>query len=552
MEKLAYIKQLLLPSQKGSIKLRCAIAASSSEDTSKVPVIAKETTSKDISYNIANEKSDIDANISKFESSLFYLRNLINSLFEKQKDEFKEGGELEEDEYYITSPLDTFIGHAVQIAGSIYVLCLAFALLIGWIIWGCLTGASDTWQIVMQDGQSIQTYIWNTFLMRQQLDNNEKMLLLYGKLKSRSITHKKLLKQFIENRESNNFDLKSLLNREEEFKNRSEIEFKSKSIYDRISYKFSTIVGSLPMVVIYWLGIFTWIGCGAIRINEGTKDVPDMKAFSNTWQMYINTATAIQLLITTIFLENVRNRESNFIMKQTRTFNELDSDLEFLLRDINKYYLENDLVVVERVKRDKIQKCISLYAHVIGNGLGLVISICVFAAWLSIGNLMLWSANWWLVIGSYTGLVGFIDGFALREIFFSITKYEETKFLDLLNDSQELLDIAGIPITLHQSKVKQNLSTKISLIINKVCSSKWSVVSAFIIVLSLVIMACVLLWSETAQLICNTPTMIIEGFFLLILIQAHNWASEERSIILTQLTKSRVLVHNYIKKQSAS
>lgn len=49
----------------------------------------------------------------------------------------------------------------------------------------------DTWQIVVQDGQSIQTYIWNTFTMRQQLKN----CFFYGKLKIRFLTHWQLLRK---------------------------------------------------------------------------------------------------------------------------------------------------------------------------------------------------------------------------------------------------------------------------------------------------------------------------------------------------------------------
>lgn len=553
MNAIIYVKNVLLPPKKGDIRLRCEIATCTSERHSDCVLFNKKGSDGDekVIVDVDNLDDVNEVDDSKFDTYFFSFRNLINSCFARQEEEFHVVEELQENEYYVTSPLDTFIGYAVEVAGSIYVLFIASALLIGWIIWGALTGASDTWQIVMQDGQSIQTYVWNTFLMRQQLDNSDRMLLLYGKLKSRSLTHKKLLKELVENRECTNIEsefLEFLVNKEDEFENRAEIEYTSKSLYDRVSYAFSGIVGSLPMVVIYWLGIFTWIGCGAVPINEGTNDAPDMKTFSNTWQIYINTATAIELLITTIFLENVRNREGHYIMKQTKTFDELDSNLEYLLREMNKNYVENELVLVERTPRDKVQKCISLYAHVIGNGLGLIISICVFSAWIGIGNVMHWSANWWLVIGSYTGLVGFIDGFALREIFFSITKYESIKFNDLLNDSQELLDIAGIPIELEKPKVKPTLSNKVSLAINGICSNKWSVVSAVLIVLGLVILASAMLWSETAQLIANTPTMIIEGFFLLILVQAHNWACRERCLLLTELTKSRILIHDYIKK----
>jgi low-affinity ferrous iron transport protein len=559
MSVLQYVRTILLPPNKGDIKLRCKMPERYSIDEETEPILEK------VDVTVANnnapidhleecgcEKEDDDEENGKFEKLLFRFRNALNILFNKNKEEIMKVEELEEDEYYVTSPLDTFIGYAVDVAGSIYVMLLIFLLLIGWILWGCLTGATDTWQIVMQDGQSIQTYVWNTFLMRQQLDNDEKLLLLYGKLKSRSLTHKRLIEKFTDSNmnimEDFNDPSECVILENELNENPKLIDYKSTKLFDKCCDFFGKVVGSLPAVFIYWVGIFVWIGCGRIPFNEGTKDHPDMQTFSNTWQMYVNTATAIELLITTVFLENVRNRNGDFVMHQTKTFNEMDSDLEYMLRDLDNDYYENELVVVQRCPRDKTQKCISLYAHVVGNGLGLIISICVFSAWIGIGNVMHWSANWWLVIGSYTGLVGFIDGFVLREIFFSITDYEQKKFLDLLKDSQELLDILNIPVELERPKLRKTLSNRVSIFINNICSSKYSVIFSFLTVIGLVIFASSLRWSETAQLVANTPTMIIEGFFLLILVQAHNWAVSERSLLLSELTKSRILIHDHIKK----
>lgn len=538
MNVLKYVHNMLLPPSKGAIRLRCEVANDGCNFES-----CRHSEANEEFEEITEEVSEKDEQISNYEKCLFRFRNRINNFFKRESDKVHKVEELEQDEYYVTSPLDTFIGYAVDVAGSIFVLVFIMLLLLGWIIWGALTGASDTWQIVMQDGQSIQTYVWNTFLMRQQLDNNERMLLLYGKLKSRSITHKKLLEKFVlSNREIKQEGAKVI----EDIKFEP-IEFKSKNLYDKFSEMFSKSVGSLPCVFLYWCGIFTWIGCGSIEMNIGTNEVPNMKKFSDTWQMYVNTATAIELLITTVFLENVRHRSAQYIAKQTQIFNTLDSKLEYQLRDLNHDYYENELVIVNRAPRDKIQKAISLYAHIVGNGLGLVISICVFSAWIGIGNTMNWSANWWLVIGSYTGLVGFIDGFVLREIFYSITNYERENFNDLIKDSQELLDIAGIQVELKEPKKSNTISVKISTFINKICSNEYSVIASFIIVLGLVILASAMKWSETAQLIANTPTMIIEGFFLLILVQAHNWASDERVKELEELTKSRKLLYKYIQ-----
>ena len=551
---------MLLPPKKNDIRLRCAIAVRYSEDDEQNRLLLGDEVDDEYVADVVRDVVDEDVEKREVKAAngftLQGLRTKVASWFQRQEEDIKGVEELEDDEYYITSPLDTFIGYAVDVAGSIYVLFIVLALLAAWIVWGCINKGSDTWQIVMQDGQSIQTYVWNTFLMRQQLDNDEKLLILYGRLKSRSLTHKRLLQKIVDNRDS--IDLESFMKRQgvregSLEQQQKKINFRSRNLFDKVSYWIGKVLGSLPAVAVYWVGIFVWIGCGALPLNEGTAEKPDMETFSNTWQMYVNTATAIELLVTTVFLENVRNRTNAFILKQTEVFNKIDQDLECLLREINDNdQTENELVVVQRCPRDRIQKGISFYAHVVGYGLGLVISICVFSAWIGIGNVMHWSANWWLVIGSYTGLVGFIDGFVLREIFFSITNYEQSKFLDLLGDSQEWLDIVGIPVDLERPAVKKTLGNRISLFINRICSNEWSVVSAFVIVLGLVVLASAMLWSETAQLIANTPTMIIEGFFLLILVQAHDWATEERRMTLSELNRSRVLLYDYIRKHHVS
>ncbi|GME88696.1 unnamed protein product [Ambrosiozyma monospora] len=53
------------------------------------------------------------------------------------------------------------------------------------------------------------------------------------------------------------------------------------------------------------------------------------------------------------------------------------------------------------------------------------------------------------------------------------------------------------------------------------------------------------MWSETAQLVCNTPTMIIEGFFLLILLQCHGYTDEKRRYAIVQMKNSREVLRSY-------
>ncbi|TID29621.1 hypothetical protein CANINC_001740 [Pichia inconspicua] len=547
-------KIMLVPPHKGDIRVRCEIAccnddvcsirSSDNEKCNNDP--DKCLNENDVCENQATVASS-DIETSTWKKISHYIPHQFKIFKKKEKKKIENIKKLEEFEIDndFASPLDTFIGWAVEVTASVYMLWLVIFILIAWIVWGAATGAPDVWQIAMQDGQSIQTYVWDTFLMRQQLDDNEKFLILSGKLKSRVETLKRLIAQV--QKEHPDYDIKDKMEKIQNLENHEfrKVHFRKKTWFDKLSEWVSLCLGNLYAVIIYWIGIFVWIGCGKIPNNNGTKDDPLMQTFSNNWQMYINTATAIELLFTSVFLEHVRASSNDFIMEQIKAFNRLDYDLEALARQITSDTQENELITVKRCPRDKIQSWISVYANIIGNGLGLIISTCVFIAWFCIGHPMHWNDNWWLVIGTYTGLVGFIDGFVLREVFFSLTSYEHQQFYDLFEESQGVIDQCGIPYEMKRYKPKVTFDTKISLWINDLCSNKWSVVASVVVVIGLIIMACAMVWSETAQLICNTPTMIIEGFFLLILIQAHNWADAERSNMVGELVTSRMYVYNY-------
>jgi low-affinity ferrous iron transport protein len=543
------LRLFLVPPKKGDITVRCHMAnqydsdSDASSTSTKLGDVELEKT-----YQVEKTTEVVEQKHSTWGPQ--WLR----TVFQKNKqcqctrdvDSFDYESEGDTD-----SPLDVFISYAVDVTGSVYMMGFVILILIAWIIWGAVTGGPDTWQIAMQDGQSIQTYVWDTFLMRQQMDADEKFLILSGKLKSRLEAHKRLIMKMQQENPTKGKMTPELAQKIvclEKYEEKLIAEVDKTTWFDKISEFCAKGLGNIYSVIIYWLGVFAWVACGDIPANTGTASQPNMQKWSDNWQMYINTAVAIELLFTSVFLEHVRARSNKSIMKKAKIFNEMDIELERFERTTCHDNEENELIVVHRIPRDRIQKAISFYASVIGNGLGLIISACVFIAWFSIGDTMHWNSNWWLIIGTYTGLVGFIDGFVLREVYFSLSRHEHEEFVSLFEESQGLLDMIQLPVQLKTYEQKANISVKASLWINRVCSNKWSVIVSVITVVGLVIMASALRWSETAQLVCNSPTMIIEGFFLLMLIQAHNWADEERSNMVSELTKSRLYLHNYVEE----
>lgn len=171
-------------------------------------------------------------------------------------------------------------------------------------------------------------------------------------------------------------------------------------------------------------------------------------------------------------------------------------------------------------KRRWPQIIIDFYADLVGGGIGVLFVIAVFAVWLGCGHLMNWNANWWLIIGTYIGEMGFIDGFVLREAYHRIIRQEEKSFHSVAEDDLELFEMAGLKCPLQYTglefQTSKSINFRVSVMINKVCSSSLSVSFAVLVVIALICAASGMHWSATGQLIANTPKIIIEGFFLLV------------------------------------
>jgi low-affinity ferrous iron transport protein len=80
------------------------------------------------------------------------------------------------------------------------------------------------------------------------------------------------------------------------------------------------------------------------------------------------------------------------------------------------------------------------------------------------------------------------------------------------------------------------------------CGHRYASVDAVLVVVGLLVAASILQWSETGQLLCNMPTMIVEGFLLLVLIQAHNFSYMKRGRDFNGLLKRRLLLSSYVNE----
>lgn len=474
--------------------------------------------------------------------------------------------------------MDRTLDWLVMFAGTFTVFICIWIILIIWIVLGIVYSAPFNWQVVMQDGQSIQCYVWDTLLMRQQLSSSHEQIMISCQLRSKLASFKKFFKIYTD-RKVQQFEQTKVVDDGTNIKDEqllNDIENNSQTVgqlpvanwYDRASNYVATILGSVPSMAIFWIGVFIWVGCGAIPQagdnsppftgrNSGSN--PQYKKFSNAWQMDINTAVAVSLLICTTFLQNVRARHDKFIAKVLLDILEKDEKIDLLLRlQINDYTTPHKVITVSEPKRTWLQKTIDWYADVIGTGIGVIVAVIVFGVWLSIGSLLHWGDDWWLIIGTYTGLVGFIDGFVLREVYYRSVKHEENNYAKVIDEDLEFMQQLGISIPRDiagtEQKIlrdKESLDYKISSFVNRLCSDQYSVVVGVLIVVGLICASSGMKWSTTGQLIANTPTMIIEEFFLIVLIQAHNWADSQRRIEMTTLLTHRCMIESHLTSHFA-
>lgn len=215
----------------------------------------------------------------------------------------------------------------------------------------------------MQDGQSIQCYFWDTLLVRQQLLSAHEQRVVCGVLRSRIASFKRLAQEHSKRAEQQlKVDDVNVVDFPID-----DVEFSSKLLtenwYDSLCNYFSVIIGSLYTMIIFWLGIIIWIICGVIPkpgdneppyTGETTGSNPRLMKFSSTWQLYINSATAVVLLVSSMFLQNIRARHDKHISKYIVHIFNADSQIEEKLRGENgDYENENPIVTIKSSKRTR-------------------------------------------------------------------------------------------------------------------------------------------------------------------------------------------------------
>lgn len=298
--------------------------------------------------------------------------------------------------------------------------------------------------------------------------------------------------------------------------------------FDKVILIVAEVVGSIWMLTIFVIGIVIWICLGP------------KYSFSNEWQLWLNTCTALQQTLTICLLTLARARHDCFVEKCMGSIFIQDCELEYRCRNLIQYEIPNKSVGIEWQPASKFERSLDWYAGFVGSGYMVILSFAFLIVWLGIGHPMQWGDNWWLIIGTYTGLVGTFNAAVLRYSLYNAEKKISDEYAALITQDKIIFDALQIPFPNQEMKYKSGPMTRISLFFSWACATPWAVVAILALIIALLVYATAVLWNETAQLVVNSVTMIVESFFLIVLISAHNLQATEHRIRLHDILMRRL------------
>jgi len=162
------------------------------------------------------------------------------------------------------------------------------------------------------------------------------------------------------------------------------------------------------------------------------------------------------------------------------------------------------------------------------------------------------SSNWWLIIGTYAGLVGLNDGFVLRNVQLQLSRYQVAALEQVQHEDEAIFKDIRVSDPRVEQVQDDSLSYRLSERMGAITSHEITVVLGGISILGLLAGATAMGWSTTGQLLCNIPPSIVESFFMMILITGHNINDSRRRADLRAVYVRRLKLLGYVAKLEAS
>jgi low-affinity ferrous iron transport protein len=429
--------------------------------------------------------------------------------------------------------LERWLDKVVEASGSEFAYFTIIIALLIWAFLGIPFGKYNTWQVIISDAQAIVNMVFDAFLMRQQLNSHDSLLTVAACLRSRSTSNKRMLLQLIGSGKYSDVSGKQFSELEQ---TTFASELPRENWLGRISTGLSAFMGHILTVLGFWVCVFIWIGFGKYC------------GWSDTWQLYMNSATSALMVFILAFLANIRERHTKYMTKCLSSIWQLDSALELRLRRLTQDTTENEPVKISPRKRGWIQRRIDYYADLVGTLLGIALLALALVLWLAVGPVpkLHFDTNWWLLIGTYAGLLGLNDGFVLRNVYTVLGEHENAQFTLVEYEDADMLSTIGITTLSEERVPDQSLTCRISTRVGDVCAHQYTVVLGVLLIAALLIGATAMRWSVTGQLLCNVPPSIIESFFTMILITGHNIGDKKRRVDFHNIYLRRLMLVKYV------
>ncbi|EED24066.1 low affinity iron transporter, putative [Talaromyces stipitatus ATCC 10500] len=443
---------------------------------------------------------------------------------------------------YVMTPkraiLDRWLDWVVRASGSKFVFCAILAGLLTWALLGIPYGRTDTWQVIISDVQAIICYVFDSFLVRQQLNEYDNEIRAAAQVQSRLISHARMLnalkKEINEQRSVHGAFENSPLDIQER-----ETALPEDTKFGRAIGLCARILGHLVTSILFWAGVIIWIGVGTLR------------NWSNDWQLYMNSASSALMVFVFSFLANIHERHSTYMKRCLDAIFCVDSRLELKLRELTDDNLQNQPVVIPPPRVNWIQRTIFYYADFVGTLAGIAILLTVVAIWVAVGPILKFNANWWLLIGTYAGLIGMNDAFVLRNMQARLSGYVDAEHEKIDKEDERLFNSIRLEIPTGKEHADNSLSSRVSRVMCRISAHELTVVAGFLLLVGLVIGASVMRWSLTGQLLCNVPPSIIESFFMIILIAGHNEEESRKVAELQSMYERRLRLLSFVKRFEA-
>ncbi|KAJ0115257.1 low affinity iron transporter [Diaporthe amygdali] len=250
--------------------------------------------------------------------------------------------------------------------------------LLTWAFLGISYSNSPEWAVVISDVQAIVSYVFDSSLMRQQLNAYDTHLRASAGLRSRSLSHLRMLGYIMRSDRWRTID-RTRFDSSEQIGFASELP--AETWVGHICTLASKAMGHIITVGLFWAGIFVWLGFGKTM------------EWSNSWQLYINSATSAWMVLIFAFLANIRERHERYMGKRLTHIFEADSAIELKLRIITGDATHNPTIVIPGPKVSRLQRAIFYYADLVGTLVGIIILIVVLVVWLCIGPVMAFDSN---------------------------------------------------------------------------------------------------------------------------------------------------------------